>query len=59
MINSTIKYKREPLVNNSNNFKRDIVNDKFKFLLNLKFFSWDIKIGGIINKNSKLNKISN
>jgi hypothetical protein len=59
MINSTIKYKREPLVNDSNNFKRDIVNDKYKFLLNLKFFSWDIKIGGIINKNSKLNKISN
>ena len=59
MINSTIKYKSETLDSESNNFKRDIVNDKFKFLLNLKFFSWDIKIGGIINKNSKLNKISN
>jgi len=59
MINSTIKYKSESLHNDPNNFKRDIANDKFKFLLNLKFFSWNIKIGGIINKNSKLNKISN
>ena len=34
-------------------------HDEYKFLINLKIFSWNIKIGGIVNKAKKITLISN
>ena len=34
-------------------------NKEYKFLINLKIFNWNIKIGGIVNKAKKISLITN
>jgi len=52
-LNNNIDFIKPELRNQNNR------NDEYKFLINLKIFNWNIKIGGMVIKAKKITLITN